>query len=32
MTMDGRITDALTVLAVQRAALARLTGTDPEQP
>ena len=30
MTMDGRITDALTVLAVQRAALARLSGTDPE--
>jgi 8-oxo-dGTP pyrophosphatase MutT (NUDIX family) len=30
MTMDGRITDAMTILAVQRAALTRLTGTDPE--
>jgi 8-oxo-dGTP pyrophosphatase MutT (NUDIX family) len=30
MTMDGRITDAMTILAVQRAALARLTATDPE--
>jgi 8-oxo-dGTP pyrophosphatase MutT (NUDIX family) len=30
MTMDGRITDVMTILAVQRAALARLTGTDPE--
>ena len=30
MTMDGRITDAMTIIAVQRAALARLTGTDPE--
>jgi len=30
MTMDGRITDAMTILAVHRAALARLTGTDPD--
>ena len=30
MTMDGRISDAMTILAIQRAALARLTGTDPE--
>jgi 8-oxo-dGTP pyrophosphatase MutT (NUDIX family) len=30
MTVDGRITDALTILAVQREALARLTRTDPE--
>jgi len=32
MTIDGRITDALTILAVHRAAIARLTGTDPEIP
>jgi len=32
MTLDGRITDALTILAVHRAAIARLTGTDPEIP
>jgi 8-oxo-dGTP pyrophosphatase MutT (NUDIX family) len=31
MTMDGRITDAMTILAVHRAALARLTGTDPDE-
>jgi len=31
MTMDGRVTDAMTILAVHRAALARMTGTDPEQ-
>jgi 8-oxo-dGTP pyrophosphatase MutT (NUDIX family) len=30
MTLDGRITDALTVLAVQRAALARLTSDTHE--
>lgn len=30
MTLDGRITDAMTILAVQRAAIARLTGTDTE--
>ena len=30
MTMDGRITDAMTIIAVQRAALSHLTGTDPE--
>jgi 8-oxo-dGTP pyrophosphatase MutT (NUDIX family) len=30
MTMDGRISDAMTILAVQRAALARLTGGDSE--
>ena len=30
MTIDGRITDAMTILAVQRAALARLTAIDPE--
>lgn len=29
MTLDGRITDALTVLAVQRAALDRLVGRGP---
>jgi 8-oxo-dGTP pyrophosphatase MutT (NUDIX family) len=29
MTLDGRITDALTVLAVQRAALDRLAGRGP---
>jgi 8-oxo-dGTP pyrophosphatase MutT (NUDIX family) len=29
MTMDGRITDAMTILAVQHAALARLAGADP---
>jgi 8-oxo-dGTP pyrophosphatase MutT (NUDIX family) len=27
MTLDGRISDALTILAVHRAAIARLTGT-----
>ena len=31
MTMDGRVTDAMTILAVHRTALARMTGTDPEQ-
>ncbi len=30
MTLDGRITDAMTILAVQRAAIARLTGADPD--
>ena len=30
MSLDGRITDALTVLAVQRAALARLSAPDPD--
>jgi 8-oxo-dGTP pyrophosphatase MutT (NUDIX family) len=30
MTLDGRITDAMTVLAVHRAAIARLTGVDPD--
>jgi len=29
MTLDGRITDALTVLAVQRVALDRAVGTEP---
>jgi 8-oxo-dGTP pyrophosphatase MutT (NUDIX family) len=28
MTLDGRISDALTILAVQRAAIARLAGAD----
>jgi 8-oxo-dGTP pyrophosphatase MutT (NUDIX family) len=32
MTLDGRITDALTVMAIQRAAIARLTRTDPRIP
>jgi 8-oxo-dGTP pyrophosphatase MutT (NUDIX family) len=32
MALDGRITDAMTILAVQRAAIARLTGPDPDQP
>jgi 8-oxo-dGTP pyrophosphatase MutT (NUDIX family) len=32
MTLDGRITDAMTILAVHRAAIARLTGTDPVDP
>jgi 8-oxo-dGTP pyrophosphatase MutT (NUDIX family) len=32
MTLDGRITDALTVMAVQRAALARLTASDHDDP
>jgi hypothetical protein len=32
MTLDGRITDAMTILAVHRAAIARLTGTDPLDP
>jgi ADP-ribose pyrophosphatase len=30
MTMDGRITDAMTIMAVQRAALVRLTTTDDD--
>ena len=30
MTLDGRITDALTMLAVHRAAIARLTGPDAD--
>ncbi len=30
MTMDGRITDAMTILAVHRFALARLTGPETE--
>jgi 8-oxo-dGTP pyrophosphatase MutT (NUDIX family) len=30
MTLDGRITDAMTILAVHRAAIARLSGADPE--
>ncbi len=30
MTLDGRITDAMTILAVQRAAIARLAGTDAD--
>jgi 8-oxo-dGTP pyrophosphatase MutT (NUDIX family) len=30
MTMDGQITDAITTIAVQHAALARLTDIDPE--
>jgi 8-oxo-dGTP pyrophosphatase MutT (NUDIX family) len=32
MTLDGRITDAMTILAVHRAAIARLSGGDPEDP
>ena len=32
MTLDGRITDAMTILAIQRAAIARLTGADPDDP
>jgi 8-oxo-dGTP pyrophosphatase MutT (NUDIX family) len=32
MTLDGRITDALTMLAVHHAAIARLTGTDLDTP
>jgi len=32
MTLDGRITDAMTVLAVHRTAIARLTGADPGDP
>lgn len=32
MTLDGRITDALTVIAIQRAALARLGVADPSEP
>ena len=28
MTLDGRITDALTVVAIQRVALDRLTAVD----
>jgi 8-oxo-dGTP pyrophosphatase MutT (NUDIX family) len=32
MTLDGRITDAMTIMAVHRAAIARLTGTDPVDP
>jgi ADP-ribose pyrophosphatase len=31
MTIEGRITDGLTTVAVQREALARLTRTDPER-
>ena len=31
MTLDGRITDALTVLAVQRTALVRLAATDYDE-
>lgn len=30
MTLDGRISDAMTILAVHRAAIARLSGADPE--
>lgn len=32
MTLDGRITDAMTILAVHRAAIARLTGVDVDDP
>lgn len=32
MTLDGRITDAMTILAIHRAAIARLTGADPDDP
>ncbi len=32
MTMDGRIMDAMTVMAVQRAAIVRLTGTHQDEP
>ena len=32
MTLDGQITDALTMMAIQRAAIARLTRTDPRIP
>ena len=31
MTLDGRISDAMTILAVHRAAIARLSGADPEE-
>lgn len=32
MTLDGRITDALTLLAVHRVAIARLTAVHPDDP
>jgi 8-oxo-dGTP pyrophosphatase MutT (NUDIX family) len=32
MTLDGRITDAMTILAVHRAAIARLTEADLDDP
>jgi 8-oxo-dGTP pyrophosphatase MutT (NUDIX family) len=31
MTLDGRITDAMTMLAVHHAAIARLSATDPDK-